>query len=475
MHGRTVSVMLAMALGALARPAPAQTCIWSDVLAPDQANGAVYALLVFDDGSGPALYVGGSFTHIGGAAVNRIARWNGTTWTDLAGGMSSTVFALAVYKNALYAAGNFTVAGGVGCNYIARWTGTAWAPLGAPVNGTNNVIYTMLVFDRDGSGGAYQSELFVGGLFDTAGGTASQRIAAWNGTAWSPLLTDMNSYVRALAAFDEDGAGGNPARLYAGGGFTTAGGGAANYVARWDLTTWLPLAPAPLENGTDGVVDDLMVFDPDGAGPVAPALYVGGNFNKAGGVSNVGRIARWTGSTWAAVSSPALNDRAQVLRVLDVDGAAGPLAPTLHVGGIFTTAGGLSAKRIAQWDGSAWSALGSGLEDNVRAMLAVDSTPPNLGGPGIYVGGSRTPSGLPTYGRLARWSCGFAPVPGDLDDDLDVDYNDFLLFYPCLAGPDIFTPPGGCTGDRFSKADLQPDGDVDLRDFRLFMTLITGK
>ena len=35
---------------------------------------------------------------------------------------------------------------------------------------------------------------------------------------------------------------------------------------------------------------------------------------------------------------------------------------TLYAGGQFTTAGGVSANYIAQWNGSSWSALGSGCQ-----------------------------------------------------------------------------------------------------------------
>ena len=34
---------------------------------------------------------------------------------------------------------------------------------------------------------------------------------------------------------------------------------------------------------------------------------------------------------------------------------------TLYAGGEFTTAGGIAANYIAQWNGSSWSALGSGM------------------------------------------------------------------------------------------------------------------
>ena len=48
-------------------------------------NGSVVALEVFDDGSGsgPALYVGGDFTVAGVILADRIARWDGTSWSTL--------------------------------------------------------------------------------------------------------------------------------------------------------------------------------------------------------------------------------------------------------------------------------------------------------------------------------------------------------------------------------------------------------
>ena len=37
----------------------------------------------------------------------------------------------------------------------------------------------------------------------------------------------------------------------------------------------------------------------------------------------------------------------------------------LYAGGYFTTAGGVTANYIAKWDGSAWSALGSGMNERL--------------------------------------------------------------------------------------------------------------
>mgnify|MGYP001426116568 CR=1 FL=1 len=43
-------------------------------------TGQVTSMCVYDDGDGPMLYVGGTFTSAGGVTSNRIARWDGAAW-----------------------------------------------------------------------------------------------------------------------------------------------------------------------------------------------------------------------------------------------------------------------------------------------------------------------------------------------------------------------------------------------------------
>lgn len=74
----------------------------------------VYAMEVFDGGSGPALYAGGSFSKVGGTPLDHIARWDGSSWTDVGGGMNDSVTALTVFDDGsgpvLFASGLFTLA-----------------------------------------------------------------------------------------------------------------------------------------------------------------------------------------------------------------------------------------------------------------------------------------------------------------------------------------------------------------------------
>jgi hypothetical protein len=141
-------------------------------------NDTVRAAVTWDDGSGEALYVGGDFTIAGCETVNSIARWDGSNWSALTGpggeGVNNIVSAMAVFDDgtgpALYVGGPFTTAGGMTVNRIARWDGTSWSALAGPSYvGVNNSVYAMAVFD-DGSGPA----LFVAGDFTAAGGRDSQ-------------------------------------------------------------------------------------------------------------------------------------------------------------------------------------------------------------------------------------------------------------------------------------------------------------
>jgi len=114
----------------------------------------------------------------------------------------------------LYAGGDFTFAGGDSANRIAKWDGNAWSALGSGLNG-----YCVYAIAIDNSG-----DLYVGGEFTTAGGDSAKYIAKWDGSAWSALGSGMNSYVYALVIDKSN-------NLYAGGDFTTAGGISAEEIA----------------------------------------------------------------------------------------------------------------------------------------------------------------------------------------------------------------------------------------------------
>lgn len=185
------------------------------------------------------------------------AKWNGTAWSALSSGVNDNVRALATDSNGnLYAGGYFTDAGGGAANHVAKWNGSAWSPLGS---GTGD---TVLALALDGRG-----NLYAAGTFTAAGGGAAANVAKWNGSTWAALGTGLAggvvfSYARTLSL---DGQG----NLYAGGGYTTAGGVTVNNVARWNGASW-----AALGTGTNGTV-----YAAQAAGG---GCYVGGTFTAVG-------------------------------------------------------------------------------------------------------------------------------------------------------------------------------------------------
>jgi len=224
------------------------------------------ALIGHDDGSGPALFVGGQFTVGGGGPGERIARWNGTSWWPLQSGVNDYVNALARYDEGagakLFAAGEFTSASGVGAARIARWNGSGWSALGA---GLDAPVLTLCTFD-DGAG----EQLYAGGTFTSAGGTPVQYLARWNGTSWSDVPGGGSNGVILSLCVHDDGRG--PA-LYVGGGFGTIGGITAYNLARFDGSGWEAVG-----SGFDNAVRALASFDDDGDGDAE--LFIGGDFQN---------------------------------------------------------------------------------------------------------------------------------------------------------------------------------------------------
>ena len=414
---------------------------------------SVDALATFDDGSGAALYVCGSFGSAGGVAAASIAKWNGSVWSSVGAGLESSIGgpfagALVVHNDvdgeALYAGGLFTFAGGTGglagnggvqVNNLARWNGTSWSGLGT---GANGPVSALLAWDGGG-----EDALYAGGTFSEIGGVLVRGIARWNGAVWTPLGSGMSPplpglfpQVLALALYDD----GNGEALYAGGSFASAGGVPAQAIAKWDGNSWAALGSGL--NASPGgfpLVRALAVYN-DGTGS---ALYAGGTFSGAGGVG-VSNVARWNGSSWASLGS----GTSSIVNALAVynDG----FGSALFVGGSFLQVGGLTVNRIAKWNGVLWSSLGSGTNGNVRA-LAVHN---DGGGEALFVGGGFTTAGGTSKSRIAKWNgASWSAVGAGANDDVLA----FAVFDDS-SGPQLyvggeFSTAGGVTVNHVARWD----------------------
>ena len=360
----------------------------------------VFALEVFDDGAGPALYAGGRFTMAGGAPANNIAKWDGSKWQPVGDGITSDnpgstkVNALAVFDDgsgpALYVGGQFTDAGDVRTPGIARWDGVEWSGVGGGIGGNpdHQVVSTLAAFHDDSS-----SVLVAGGSFHSIGGTDAHGIAAWDGGSWSLVGSGVGTRFRnqvasvwTLATMPNPGGG---STLVTAGTFGSAGGRSAVGIALWDGAEWSAIA-----SGFDGGVHALVEMR-DGMHPV---LVAAGGFTSAPGV-NAGGVAAWDGRQWRPLGLGPTRARINtVFGVTDLDPVISTLSvldlgagPSLYAGGVFTTIGGASARNVARWDGVAWREVGLGLEafvasvhePAVRALEVFDDG----AGPALYAGG----------------------------------------------------------------------------------------
>jgi hypothetical protein len=391
---------------------------WS-LLGPG-TDGLVNALCVFDsDAEGsqsPRLIAGGEFDTIGGVAAARIASWDGSNWSPLGGGVggnvNALVNALTVYDEdgsgpaqaRLIAGGQFTAAGAVAASAIAGWDGAQWAALGTGLHGGLNPpeVFSMTVFDDDGPG-LHDPRLIVAGDFNGAGSDLANGLARWNGVVWAALTSNLIGDFTLATVFAPPGVSTLP-QLFAGGTiFTPAGLGDDN------LYRWNGQALAPLGNGLSNQVDAIAAANDVASDAASEVVYVGGTFIWAGDVP-VGRIARWDGESWSALSGGVTG---QVLALLAVDVDSDARTPdALYAGGFFTMASGIEVNRIARWDGRDWSALGAGMTlggpvigaASVRALAARDSDGQGPAVPQLYVGGEFSFAGSTLAKNVARWN-----------------------------------------------------------------------
>ena len=280
-------------------------------------DGPVYALVATESD----LYAGGAFVTSGGTGVvPNVGQWDGDSWVGLGSGPGGTVRclgfngnrlvaggefpgfisqytplerqgggvagdlgsgsvqrgglwlalpptsgpvrALASFQGDLIAGGDFLTAGGVNVNYVARYDGANWHGLGASPAGLDAPVLSLVVGN---------DELYVGGSFTERADLSQQleRVAKWNGAAWSPLANGLAGTVRSLAFF-----GG---RIHAGGDFVFDGDGLVelNHIAGFDGSGWQALGSGIAPAGASSV----RAMVPKG---INARLYVGGNFNTTG-------------------------------------------------------------------------------------------------------------------------------------------------------------------------------------------------
>jgi trimeric autotransporter adhesin len=403
----------------------------------------IYALAI----AGTNIYVGGDFSGISQTAdfsnivaATNLAKWDGSKWSAVGGGVNGIVRALAVKDGELFVGGNFTTAGTTGVSAIARWDGTNWSDLGGGVHPANANFPAVRALQFIGD------RLYVGGNFDSAGGVAAPNIAEFNNGQWKALTMGAHNgvtgtfppvEVRALAANTN-------AELIVGGTFNTAGGVAANMVAKWTGSEWSALGGG-LTRPSVGSVEALYCQGNE--------IYAGGSFISADGIplpTNQRGFARWDGTKWTPVfsvlsgeptlaitgdgtnifaatrlNSPVAMASSIPVGIIKINGTnwsilgggiglngpnfAGVQAITTNATTIQVNGAPLSGdvRNVIEWDGGKWIADGPGLGGTIEELAYLDGITYAVGSLSGIVGG-------PALHGVAAWNGTNWFNPGDL-------------------------------------------------------------
>jgi hypothetical protein len=223
-----------------------------------------------------------------------------------------------------------------------------WTPI-ADLPGLRGKVEAMVEFDPDGPGPA-PSVLVVAGQFDAAGGVMANRIAAWDGSAWSALGTGLEAAVDSNNWFYRDCVYTLLARdgvLIAGGSDLSVSGSSVRSAAmQWDGSEWTPLG------SMRGGCSSLAEFR--GQAAAAGLLALGS------GVATQ-QIVLWDGQAWRSVGTLVNSSGPISLAVFNDE---------LYAAGSFTGVDGVVANGLARFDGAVWHDEGFAATTAVTCLAA---------------------------------------------------------------------------------------------------------
>lgn len=399
----------------------------SSTFTPAVGNNLVTSLALHNG----VLYLGGTFTQLGGELRGRLGAVNAQTGAllDWNPNASSTVNALAISGTTLYVGGSFTtfMEATVNRNRLAAFD----------LNSLGNENRGLISWNPNASSSVNTlvvsgSTVYVGGNFTQVGEQPRNRVAAIGTdgmlTGWNP---NANNVVSAIAV--------SGSTVYLGGSFTilSAGTVTRNRLAAVNLsdgavTSWDP--------GANNTVNAVTV--------VGTTVYVGGLFTQIDGENRTG-VAAVRASTGAVTGwSPTLATSSVNVIV--------PAGNNLIVGGNFVGVNLIPRSRIAEIDlrTGAYTARTFEVTDgSVRALTVHNNI--------LYAGGTFTQASGSTRNRLAAWDLVDATLSNWNPNAADGQVNTLLANGDVLYVGGTFTTVGGQPRNRLAALQFT-DGQATL-------------
>jgi hypothetical protein len=280
------------------------------------------------------------FSQVGSLPVRGVARWNGTQWDSLAGGInthdknlnpnnpSGNVLCCIPYNGKLLVGGSFFSMGGLNANSLALWDGFNWDTLPKRAFGAFSGPPQICGFLKK------NNLLYIAGNYSTIVGQPANGFAKWDGNNYTPIPfpIPMGCEVFDIADYKNE--------IYLCGTFVAGITDTLNRIIRYDGTKFRSVGGGI--TGGNGGAYTMVVYNNE--------LYLGGHIEEIGG-NPAEHVMKWDGNQWTSVGFGGGNSMASHVRKLIVHNNK------LFAFGYFQFTAGLPSFNTAVYDGVKWCAM----------------------------------------------------------------------------------------------------------------------
>ncbi|MCA0351327.1 MAG: cadherin-like domain-containing protein [Chloroflexi bacterium] len=387
-------------------------------------GGGVYGHVFDLKWANSQLYISGQFTSTLVPTMKNVAAWNGTSWHTFGTGLAGSIHNLTIMDGELYVLNRPT---GVGYEYL-HWDGDEWtlltnlASMNYPYR-NNWLLPPHAMFVQ------YQQELLLIGEIGYSSDSSQpvhhgDSTLRWNGTHWDSMSPNgIFAPQSAAIATDDENLLVAARTFYWGNGTASLAQFGSNQqwqtIVERQYTLEPPQALEAFQQSHFIVANNTLyqaastTWNQIGVIHVVDAiaqsnnkLYVAGDFEQFNGVT-AHNLVTWDGTQWQALNTPASFDQVVLIEAHGNDvyisdgfqlarwdgtqwttlatnvvniGSIEATANGVYIAGTFSSVGGVTAPKIAYWNGTVWAGLSGTISGSINDL--------EMGADGLYVAGN---------------------------------------------------------------------------------------